>query len=86
MKNFLLFTALLGFFFGGCSEDKYVGCETTDLEQKIAIVSCDDGYTTLESGDEITKTSEDDPEIEIIHSVDGNKSICVLSGEAEIIR
>jgi len=87
MRNFLLFTTLLGFLFVGCSEDKVVDCETTsDIQLKnITISSCDVNYTALESGDQIVKISED-PEIEIIHTVSGEKSVCVKSGEAKIIR
>lgn len=53
--------------------------------KNIAVPSCSSGIVELKSGDKIEKIS-DDPEIEITHSEDGNKSACLNNGEAEIIR
>ncbi len=53
--------------------------------KNIAVPSCSSGIIELKSGDNIERFS-DDPEIEIRHFEDGNKSACLNHGEAEIIR
>jgi hypothetical protein len=51
----------------------------------LSIPLCDDGVEILESGDIIIKVSEN-PQIELVHSASGDKTICVKDGEAEIER
>jgi hypothetical protein len=56
-----------------------------NLTREIAILSCDEGYTDLISGDQVEKLSEN-AEVEIIHNQYNQKTICLLVGEAKIVR
>jgi len=66
----------------GSNEDN----QTENATKNINIPSCTTGAVELKSGDKINKLSENDPEVEITHSEDGNKTVCLNSGEAEIVR
>jgi hypothetical protein len=60
--------------------------ETPIEETNFPIPYCEDGEVIqLLSGDIIQKISES-PEVEITHNQNGSKSVCLLSGEAEVIR
>jgi hypothetical protein len=60
--------------------------ETPVEETNFPIPYCEDGEVIqLLSGDIIQKISES-PEVEITHNQNGSKSVCLLSGEAEVIR
>lgn len=75
-------------FFTACSgggDANYGGTST-----KVTIVDCNSSlvisdYTTLESGDTIIK-DEDNTTVSTYHDIDGNKTICILSGSAYILR
>jgi hypothetical protein len=58
--------------------------ETVETKTTLSIPLCDE-YISLESGDKIQKVSEN-PQVEIQHLANGEKSICVKSGEAQVER
>jgi hypothetical protein len=63
---------------------------TTDIADEVSknikVALCEDNNNTvIQSGDKVQKIA-DDTEVEIIHSESGDKSICVKTGEAELIR
>ncbi|EJF06181.1 hypothetical protein ThvES_00017510 [Thiovulum sp. ES] len=58
--------------------------ETVNTKTTLSIPLCDE-VLSLESGDKIQKISEN-PQIEIQHLANGEKSICVKSGEAQVER
>jgi hypothetical protein len=58
---------------------------TTVETKNLEVPFCEKGVLVLESGDEVVKVSEN-PEVEIIHNQYDEKTICLISGEVEIIR
>ena len=91
MKNILILTiALLAFT--AC------GSTSSDTQESIALTTpCNSkndtsDYQTLQAGDVISKpeTLHDEvavePEVEIFHTEDGMKKVCIKSGTAVILR
>lgn len=91
MKNILLLSLLaVGF----------TACGTTDSDNKEMITltavcnSTDDmsNYQVLQSGDTLSQeetlhqSSSAEPEVEIFHTEDGLKKVCIKSGTAVILR
>ncbi|EJF07349.1 hypothetical protein ThvES_00005230 [Thiovulum sp. ES] len=58
---------------------------TTIKTENLEVPFCGNGVLVLQSGDEVVKISEN-PEVEIVHNQYDEKTICIISGEVEIIR
>jgi len=71
--------------FSGCNEGGSNDSHFKDAGETIKIVSCSTGDTALESGDVIVK-DEDATTIKTTHNADSNKTICVGTGQAHIVR
>ena len=91
MKNIILLTLIaLGFTACNSSGD---GKESISLTAKCNDTDDTTNYQVLQSGDTISKpeTLHDDatssePEVEIFHTEDGMKKVCIKSGTAVILR
>ncbi len=93
MKNiiFILNTVLLALLLsacgggGGSAEDNN---QEPNIENRVNIVSCDTSsstYTTIETGDLLVKDS-DNTSVDIIHDSEDSKKVCIISGDAFLIR
>jgi len=65
-----------GFSFIPSSDNEIIKCDATN--------DIPNGYTTLNSGDTIVKSSENTV-ISIFHDNNNNKKVCVVSGDAYIL-
>ena len=88
MKKIILYT-LLALVLSACNST------SSDTKESIALSKCTgdtSSYQVLQSGDTISKpeTLHDDstiePEVEIFHTEDGMKKVCIKSGTAVILR
>lgn len=90
MKKIILYT-LLALILSACNST------SSDTKESIALSKCNNtddttNYQVLQSGDTISKpeTLHDDstiePEVEIFHTEDGMKKVCLKSGTAVILR
>lgn len=81
MKRTLKFFIILIFMitFEGCEKGSF------DNGTPITVSSCDDGYTAIVTGDTLIK-SNDENTIVNIQDIEGEKSVCVSSGSATLIR
>ena len=88
MKNILLLT-LISFGFVACNTDSSTK-ESIPLSAKCSTPA----YQVLQSGDIVSKpetlhdglSTSTEPEVEIVHTEDGLKKICIKSGTAVILR
>ena len=91
MKNILLLTLIaLGFTACNSSGD---GKESIALTAPCNITDDTTDYQVLQSGDVVSKperlhddATTSEPEIEVIHTEDGLKKVCIKSGTAVILR
>lgn len=92
MKKIILYT-LLALVLSACNST------SSDTKESIALTApcntTDDttNYQVLQSGDIVSKpetlhndATSNEPEIEIIHTEDGMKKVCLKSGTAVILR
>ena len=91
MKKIILYT-LLALVLSACNST------SSDTKESIALTKCNNtddttNYQVLQSGDIVSKpeTLHDDatssePEVEIFHTEDGMKKVCIKSGTAVILR
>ena len=81
MKNILILTiALLAFT--ACSDKGSAIALTAPCNSTNDTTD----YQVLQSGDVIAKSSSTEPEVEIFHTEDGLKKVCIQSGTAMILR
>lgn len=90
MKKILLLT-IIALVLSACNST------SSDTKESIALTNCNDtdnttNYQVLQSGDTISKPetlheeSSSEPEVEIFHTEDGMKKVCIKSGTAVILR
>ena len=91
----LLIITIIALGFSACDDEDGGSNASFSIEEtssnNTTIMGCNDttdipdGYTTLNSGDTIVK-STDGTEISVYHNSDGTKKICVEAGSAYIIQ
>ena len=91
MKKIILYT-LLALVLSACKST------SSDTKESITLSKCNDtdnttNYQVLQSGDTVSKpetlhndTTTSEPEVEIFHTEDGMKKVCIKSGTAVILR
>ena len=94
MQNIFLFIniTLIALTFSACGggggDASFKSNETSDSNgSKISIESCSVSnpvYTKIEVGDVLVK--DEPPVVQILHDSNDNKSICIVSGNAYLLR
>jgi hypothetical protein len=78
----LLIPTLFIFLFNACNNSD--GKFNTENGQ-IEIVTCTNGTTTIEENDLLVKGTNN-TNVKITHNTSGSKEICIISGDAHLIR